>query len=172
MLTADAPAEVRVIPKGCVLLTAAVDRLAEARRTAGQTSDEGQNAAREELRAELHSESMLAMVISSCSGDTFAIRPRHWAREIALTWLEQGECLLNEDFVDPWPLSMALSAQSVGSPENIPPVFPKMLRGERATFLTHGQAAPGRPSARYRDGVQSAQHRPDVHHLGTDLGAT
>ena len=30
--------------------------------------------------------------------------------------------------------SMALSAQSVGSPENIPPEFPKMLRGERATL--------------------------------------
>ena len=29
------------VPKGCVLLTAAVDRLAEARRTAGQTNDDG-----------------------------------------------------------------------------------------------------------------------------------
>ena len=63
------------VPKGCVLLTAAVDRLAEARRTAGQANDDGKNAAREELRAELHSGSMLAMVISPSSGDTFAIRP-------------------------------------------------------------------------------------------------
>ena len=37
---------------------------------------------------------------------------------------------------------MAISAQSVASPENIPPEFPKALRGERATFLTHGLAAP------------------------------
>ena len=67
------------VPKGCVLLTEAVDRLAEARRTAGQTNDDGRNAARAELRAELHSGSMLARVISPSSGDTFAIRPQHWA---------------------------------------------------------------------------------------------
>ena len=45
------------VPKGRVLLTVAVDRLAEAH-------DDGQNAARAELRAELHSGSMLAMVIT------------------------------------------------------------------------------------------------------------
>ena len=51
------------VPKGCVLLTVAVDRLAETRRTADQTNDDGENAAREELRAEFYSGSMLAMVI-------------------------------------------------------------------------------------------------------------
>ena len=99
------------VPKGYVLLTAAVDQLAEARRPAGQTNDDGQNAARAELRAELHSGSMLTTVISPSSGDTFAIRPQHWAREIALTWLEQGECLLTEDFVDPG-RCLHLSSQS------------------------------------------------------------
>ena len=64
-------------PKGCVSLTAAVDRLAEARRTAGQANDDGKNAAQVELRAELYSGSMLAMVVSPNSGDTFAIRPQH-----------------------------------------------------------------------------------------------
>ena len=53
------------VPKGCVLLTAAVDRLAEARRTAGQANDDGKNAAREELRKELYGRSMLAMAVSS-----------------------------------------------------------------------------------------------------------
>ena len=86
----------RILP-----LTTAVDQLAEARRPAGQTNDDGRNAARAELRAELHSGSMLATVVSPSSGETFAIRPQHWAREIALTWLEQGECLLTEGFVDP-----------------------------------------------------------------------
>ena len=123
------------IPPGCVLLTAAVARLAEAWRTAGQANDDGKNAAQVELRAELYSGSMLAMVVSPSSGDSFAIRPQYWAREIALTWLEQGECLLNEDFVYPWPLFLAPSAQSVGCPESIPPEPPSLLRGERATIL-------------------------------------
>ena len=123
------------VPKGCVLLTEAVDRLAKARWTAGQINDEGRNAARAELRAELHNGSMLARVVSLYSGNTFAIRPQHWAREIALTWLEQGECLLTEDFVYPWPLSLTPSAQSVGSPESIPPEPPSLRRGERATIF-------------------------------------
>ena len=105
------------VPKGYLLLTTAVDQLAEARRTAGQTNDDGQNAARAELRAELHSGSISTMVISPSSGDTFAIRPQHWAREIALTWLEQGECLLTEDFVDPRPFSMAPSPQQSAPPK-------------------------------------------------------
>ncbi len=116
-------------------MTTAVAQLAEARRPAGQTNDDGQNAARVELRGEFHSGSMLAMAVSPYSGDTFAIRRRHWAREIALTWLEQGECLLTEDFVYPWPLSPAPSAQSVGCPESIPPEPPSLWRGERATIL-------------------------------------
>ena len=66
---------------------------------------------------------MLAMVVSPSSGDTFAIRPQHWAREIALTWLEQGECLLNEDFVYPLPLFLALRAGF------------RAGRGERATIF-------------------------------------
>ena len=41
------------VPKGYVLLTAAVDQLAEARRPAGQTNDDGRNAARAELRARI-----------------------------------------------------------------------------------------------------------------------
>ena len=126
------------VPKGCVLLTEAVDQLAEARRTAGQTNDDGKNAARAELRAELHSGSMLATVICPGSGDTFAIRSQHWAREIALTWLEQGECLLAEDFVDPWPLSMALSGVS---PQDIraelygPGRWPALYPGESAPIF-------------------------------------
>ena len=89
------------VPKGRVLLTAAVDRLAEARRTAGQANDDGKNAARVELRDEFHSRSMLTTVICPRSGKTYKIRPHHWAREKALIWLEQGECLLTEGLVDP-----------------------------------------------------------------------
>ena len=114
------------VPKGYLPLTTAVDQLAEARRTAGQTNHDGQNAARAELRAELHSGSISTMVISLSSGDTFAIRPQHWAREIALTWLEQGECLLTEDFVDPSSLSMELAG---------PGRWPSLRRGERATIF-------------------------------------
>ena len=62
------------VPKGYVPLTAAVDRLAEARRTAGQTNDDGKNAARAELRDELHSGSMLTTVICPSSGETYKIR--------------------------------------------------------------------------------------------------
>jgi len=112
------------VPKGCVSLTAAVDRLAAARRPAGQANDDGKNAAWVELRGEFHSGSMLTTVISPSSGDTFAIRPQHWAREIALTWLEQGECLLTEDFVDPWPPELA-------GPER----WPSLRRGERAPIF-------------------------------------
>ena len=93
------------VPKGYLPLTTAVDQLAEARRPAGQTNDDAQNAARAELRAELHSGSISTVVVSPSSGKTFEIRPHHWAREKALTWLEQGECLLTEDLVDP-PLGM------------------------------------------------------------------
>ena len=89
------------IPNGYVLLTAAVDRLAEARRTAGQTIDDGQNAARAELRAELHSGSMLATVVHPGSGETYTIFPERWALEVALAWLEQGECLLTSGLVYP-----------------------------------------------------------------------
>jgi hypothetical protein len=130
-----------IVPKGYLLLTTAVDQLAGARRLAGLTNDDAQNAARADLAAELHSGSILTKVISPSSGHTFAILSEHWALEIALTWLEQGECLLTEDFVDPWPLSMAPSAQSVGSPENIPPElagpgrWPSLRRGERAPIF-------------------------------------
>ena len=89
------------VPKGYLPLTTAVDQLAEARRPAGQTNDDGKNAARAELRAELHSGSISTAVVSPSSGKTFEIRPHHWAREIALTWFEQGECLLTEGLVDP-----------------------------------------------------------------------
>jgi hypothetical protein len=89
------------VPKGLVLLTAAVDRLAEARRTAGQANDDGMKAARVELRNEFHSRSMLTTVICPRSGKTYTIIPHHWAREIASTWLEQGECLLTEGLVTP-----------------------------------------------------------------------
>jgi hypothetical protein len=112
------------VPKGYVSLTEAVDRLAEAGRTAGQTNDEGRNGTQAELRAELHSGSMLATVVSPYSGDTFAIRPQHWAREIALTWLEHGECLLTEDLVDP-------SLPELAGPGR----WPSLRRGERATIF-------------------------------------
>jgi hypothetical protein len=94
------------VPKGYLPLTTAVDQLAEARRPAGQTNDDdGKNAARAELRAELHSGSISTAVVSPSSGKTFEIRRHHWASEKALTSLEQGECLLTEDLVDP-PLGM------------------------------------------------------------------
>lgn len=106
------------------MLITAVDRFAEARRTASQTSDDAKNVARAELRAELHSGSVLATVVSPYSGDTFAIRPQYWARDIALTWFEQGECLLTEDFVDP------------NSPELAGPGrFPSLWKGENATIF-------------------------------------
>jgi hypothetical protein len=89
------------VPKGYLPLTTAVEQLAEARRAAGQSNDDGKNAARAELRVEAHSGSMSMMVVSPSSGKTYTIRPHHWARETALTWLEQGECLLTEDLVDP-----------------------------------------------------------------------
>ena len=41
------------------------------------------------------------MVVSPSSGKIFAIRPHNWGREEALTWLEQGECLLTDGLVDP-----------------------------------------------------------------------
>ena len=112
------------VPKGYLLLTTAVNQLAGARRLAGQTNDDGQNAARAELRAELHSGSMLATVVSPSSGDTFAIRPQHWGRETALTLLELGECLLTEDFVDP------IAPELAG-----PGRWPELRRGERATIF-------------------------------------
>ena len=112
------------VPKGYLPLTTAVAQLAEARRPAGQTNDDAQNAARADLAAELHSGSISTKVISPSSGHTFAIRSEHWAREIALTWLERGECLLTEDFVDPF------------SPELAGPGrWPSLLRGERATIF-------------------------------------
>ena len=67
------------VPKGRVLLTVAVDRLAEARRTAGQTNAEGRNGARAELRAELHNGSMFGDGIHPGSGETYTIFPERWA---------------------------------------------------------------------------------------------
>jgi hypothetical protein len=67
---------------------------------------------------------MLATVVSPSSGYTFAIRPQKWAREEALTWLEQGECLLTEDFVDP-------SSPELAGPGR----WPSLRRGERATIF-------------------------------------
>ena len=90
-----------MIPKGCVSLTAAVDRLAEARRPAGQTDDDGRSAAREELGGEFYNGSILAMVIYPGTGATHTIRPERWGLEQAPTWLEQGECLLNSGLVYP-----------------------------------------------------------------------
>jgi len=89
------------VPKGYLPLTTAVDQLAEARRPAGQTNDDGKTAARAELRAELHSGSISTAVVSPNSGKTFEIRKHHWASEKALTSLEQGECLLTDDLVNP-----------------------------------------------------------------------
>jgi hypothetical protein len=88
------------VPKGYLQLTTAVDQLAEARRPAGQTNDDGKNAARAELGAELHSGSISTRVFSPSSGRSYAIDRHNWVREIALTWLEQGECLLTEPDAD------------------------------------------------------------------------
>ena len=52
------------IPNGYVLLTAAVDRLAEARRTAGQTNDDGKHAAQVELMGEFYSDTISPLVVS------------------------------------------------------------------------------------------------------------
>jgi hypothetical protein len=100
------------VPKGCVLLTAAVDRLAEARRTAAQANGDGKHAAREELRGEFYNGSMLTTVICPRSGKTHTIRPHYWGRELALTWFEQGECWLTEYLVDP-PLGMLYGKERV-----------------------------------------------------------
>ena len=83
-------------PKGCTLLTEAVDRLA-----AGQSNKGGKAvaAARAKLRDELHSEAMLAAVIDPETGKTHTIVSDGWARDEALVWLEQGKCLLTEA---PW----------------------------------------------------------------------
>jgi hypothetical protein len=89
------------VPKGWVLLTVAVDRLAEARRTTGQTNDDERNAARVELRGEFHSGSMLATVVHPETGKTHTIFPERWALEKAPTWFEQGECLLTSGLVYP-----------------------------------------------------------------------
>jgi hypothetical protein len=131
------------VPKGYLPLTAAVDQLAAARR-ADETSGEARDVAKAELRAELHSGSISAIVVSRHSGDTFAIRSQHWARDQALTWLESGECLLAADFVDPLPSSMAASAQLLGSSNSVlsesvvPASWPSLRIGERATiFVGH-----------------------------------
>ena len=128
-------------PKDCVVEGfEAVDRLAKARwtarvrSTAKRGSERGPGGAKGEF-AWTGRWRVGRGSLSLYSGNTFAIRPQHWAREIALTWLEQGECLLTEDFVYPWPLSLTPSAQSVGSPESIPPEPPSLRRGERATIF-------------------------------------
>jgi hypothetical protein len=100
-----------IVPTGQVLVIVAVDRLAEARRTAGQTNDDRMNAARAELRGEFYS-GKLTRVICPRSGKTHTIRPHYWALEEALTWLEQGECWLTEYLVDP-PLGMLYGRERV-----------------------------------------------------------
>ena len=92
------------VPEGCVLLTTAVDRLAEARRTAGQANDDGKHAAQLELRGKFYSDTISPLVVSR-SGKNYKIRPHRWGSEEALTWFEQGECWLTEYLVDP-PLGM------------------------------------------------------------------
>ena len=94
------------IPPGRVLLTAAVDRLAEARRTAAQANDDSKNAAQEELRGEFYNDTISPLVVSR-SGKKYKSRPYGWGSEEALTWFEQGEFWLtdHEYLVDP-PLRM------------------------------------------------------------------
>jgi hypothetical protein len=88
-----------------VLLTAAVDRLAPARLTAGQANDDGKHAAQMELRGEFYRDTISPLVVSR-SGKNYKIRPYHWGNdELAPTWFEQGECLLTDGLVDP-PLRM------------------------------------------------------------------
>ncbi|MBT1515715.1 hypothetical protein KIP88_35130 [Bradyrhizobium sp. SRL28] len=89
------------VSKGRVSLTVAVDRLAEARRTADQTNEDGRNAAKVELRAEFYSASSLTTIIDPGTGKTHTIFPERWGLEEALTWLERGECLLTSGLVYP-----------------------------------------------------------------------
>jgi len=44
---------------------------------------------------------MLATVVHPGSGETYTIFPERWALEVALAWLEQGECLLTSGLVYP-----------------------------------------------------------------------
>ena len=89
------------VPQGRVLLTVAVDRLAEVRRLAGQINDDARNAAKVELRAEFYSGSSLTTIIHPGTGETHTIFPERWGLEKALTWLEKGECLLTSGLVYP-----------------------------------------------------------------------
>jgi len=95
------------IPPGCVLLTEAVDRLAEARRLAGKTNDDGKHAAQAELRGEFYSDTISPLVVSR-SGGEYKIKRHNWGNdELAPTWFEYGEFWLiaHEYLVDP-PLPM------------------------------------------------------------------
>ena len=95
-------------------MTVAVDQLAEARRTAGQTNDDGRNAAKAELRAEFYSGVMLTTIIHPETGETHTIRPERWGLEEALTWLERGECLLTSGLVHP-PLGISFNKDPIVS---------------------------------------------------------
>jgi hypothetical protein len=90
-----------LVPKGRVLLTVAVDQLAESRRTASQTNDEARNAARVELRGEFYSGSSLTTIIDPGTGKTHTIFPERWGLERSWSWLERGECLLTSGLVYP-----------------------------------------------------------------------
>ena len=90
------------------MLTLAVDRLAEARRTSAlaKANDDGKHAAQEELRGEFWNDTISPVVVSR-SGGKYKIRPHNWFSEKAATWFEQDEFWLieHEYLVDP-PLGM------------------------------------------------------------------
>jgi hypothetical protein len=121
------------VPKGYLPVTTAVGQLAAL--VAGQSNDDAQNVARAELRAELHSGSLPNLVLSPSSGKSYKIRLHRWAGEEALTWLEQGECLLAEGLVDP-PLGML-------SGEEYAPIFvgehdfQRLLAAKRRRWRVH-----------------------------------
>ncbi len=87
------------VPNGWVPLTTAVDRLAKHRRSADQANNDGKDATRATLRAELYGGLMPATVICPDSGKAYAIVPDRWALKEAQNWLEQGKCVLTNGLV-------------------------------------------------------------------------
>jgi hypothetical protein len=98
------------VPKGYTPLTRAIDCLARAHRAgrpypsttpppplSQRKNLEPIKAAQEQLRVELQSGSIRAVVIWPVSGRMLEIIPDNWAREAATTWIEQGELLMSSD---------------------------------------------------------------------------
>jgi hypothetical protein len=79
------------IPEGYLPLKSAIRRLAEARQISIRL-------AQAEIRAKLHSGSILAYAMEQSTGRKLGIISDSWATDHALRWLKTGTCLLpNED---------------------------------------------------------------------------